>query len=837
MINVSNACRDKIRANSKVIGIGNIDFANSEHLELSGADFMANTIGYSQASSSTSSFDIGAAIIGKMSFSLNNYNGKFNSYDFTGSQITSWIGVPLESTTELIKKGVFNIQQPDSYGTTIALTAYDNMSKFQKPYSGVNTSYPATLQVIVADICLHCDVQIATPHFDNYTYSIPTRPDDKSMSCLDMIAYVAQIAGCFAVCDTNGRLVFKWYDMGALNSVSLDGGAFDSANPYASGDNADGGNFTDYSSGDNYDGGGFDDEYFTLYAYSGLTVTTDDVLITGIKAIANDDDSEHLYGNSGYVLELSGNPLITSANAASIVEYLGMKIIGMRFRPFSAQAQSDPTIEPGDVCYVFDKSGNIYRAPATSINYKIGSRTSLACNAETPARNKAAYYSQLAKTTTRIKRSTQKELSNYDKQVQAMNQLATNAMGFYTTYEDMSDGSKITYMHDKPTIAESQIVYKETIDGFFLSQDGGKTYVYGHDSNGNTIVNVLSAIGIVCDWIKGGTLTLGGDNNIDGSCVIYDSDSKEVARLDKNGLVTNSAHITGGKIAINTSNEKDNIIIIRSGNFVSYYTPGGITFETLGGYVNLSWYGLFFSDTSCYYIGYKMGIGNVEITKTQLKISDSVSIAATSSEINGWKISPGTLEDKNGYYIFSNVAGWIKKKLNATGGIVVTGGITVSSGNIMASYSTIYAGSLSVSGTKARIATTKNYAERSLYCYEMPKPYFGDIGEAILDSSGMCYVSIDDIFYETVNTSCKYQVFLQKYGKGDLWIKERTPTYFVVEGTPNLSFAWELKARQAGFEFERLDKYEKSENEESIDYELEAINYVTNYYKELESYV
>lgn len=827
MINVSNACRAKIRANSKVIGIGNIDFADSVHLELSGADFMANTIGYSQASSSTSSFDIGAAIIGKMSFSLNNYNGKFNSYDFAGSTITSWIGVPLDSTTELIKKGVFNIQQPDSYGTTIALTAYDNMSKFQKPYSEVSTSYPTTLQMIVTDICLHCDVQLATPHFDNYTYSIPTRPDDKSMSCLDMIAYVAQIAGCFAMCDTNGRLVYKWYDMGALNSVSLDGGVFDSANPYATGDNADGGNFTDYSSGDNYDGGGFDDEYFTLYAYTGLKVVTDDVVITGIKAIANDDDSEHLYGNTGYVLELSGNPLITSANAASIAEYLGLKIIGMRFRPFSAQAQSDPTIEPGDICIIFDNKSNAYRAPVTSVNYNVGNRTSLACNAETPARNQATGFSQLSKTITQIKQSNKRELSNYDKQVKAMNQLANNAMGFYTTYEDMPDGSVITYMHDKPTVAESLIVWKETVDGFFLSQDGGETYIYGRDSSGNEIVNVLSAVGIICDWIKGGTLTLGGQSNISGSCVIYDADGNEIGRLDESGITTNSANITGGKIAIITDDRSQSQIILRYQDedtgideYCQVATDGIALMKSNSGsdyktsflfpdHMMMNGFELYSGQGNDDHIKFGSYFGIDRFGKISIK--NVLPSPYPSSSLSSSKLEIGTtyLEQGN-FYLNSNAS------INSSG----------------------YAqfGSLKVWGTKERIATTDNYGVRSLYCYEMPKPYFGDIGEAILDDAGICYVQIDDIFYETVNTSCNYQVFLQKQGKGDLWIKERTPTHFVVEGTPNLSFAWEIKARQAGFEYERLDKFEKPNiggEEDVINYENEAINYVTNFYKEL----
>lgn len=70
------------------------------------------------------------------------------------------------------------------------------------------------------------------------------------------------------------------------------------------------------------------------------------------------------------------------------------------------------------------------------------------------------------------------------------------------------------------------------------------------------MVNILYAIGIVADWIRGGTLTLGGDNNIDGSCVIYDANKNEIGRFDKDGIVTNSANITGGYINIYTDDQK-----------------------------------------------------------------------------------------------------------------------------------------------------------------------------------------------------------------------------------------------------------------------------------------
>lgn len=152
----------------------------------------------------------------------------------------------------------------------------------------------------------------------------------------------------------------------------------------------------------------------------------------------------------------------------------------------------------------------------------------------------------------------------------------------------------------------------------------------------------------------------------------------------------------------------------------------------------------------------------------------------------------------------------------------------------------IYGGSLYVSegfscgGTKNRIVDTENYDIRSQYCYETATPYFGDIGTAQTDDTGKCYIDIDDIFSETVNTGVEYQVFLQKEGKGDLWVEEKTNSYFVVKGTENLKFSWEIKAIQRDYEFERLEKFDNSEKEEVIDYEKEYMEEISDLIKEQE---
>ena len=138
---------------------------------------------------------------------------------------------------------------------------------------------------------------------------------------------------------------------------------------------------------------------------------------------------------------------------------------------------------------------------------------------------------------------------------------------------------------------------------------------------------------------------------------------------------------------------------------------------------------------------------------------------------------------------------------------------------------------LKVHGTKSRIVKTREYSTRALYCYEMPSPMFGDIGEAVTDESGVCYIYLDDIFTETINTGIEYQIFLQKEGKGDLWVDSKGPAYFVVKGTPGLKFSWEMKAKQRDYEYERLEDAEITENFTNI------INYEEQGQKLFEEYL
>lgn len=136
--------------------------------------------------------------------------------------------------------------------------------------------------------------------------------------------------------------------------------------------------------------------------------------------------------------------------------------------------------------------------------------------------------------------------------------------------------------------------------------------------------------------------------------------------------------------------------------------------------------------------------------------------------------------------------------------VTIKNGLTVEAGGISTDELDV-SGGLTVSGSKSRIVETDD-GTLSLHAYETPTPYFGDIGTGTLNEDGIDTVPIDYLFSNTINTNVEYAVFLQKEGQGDLWVDEKDPLFFVVKGTPNLKYSWELKAVQREYECVNLEE-------------------------------
>ena len=524
MLEASTEFKTKIIKNSKTILKADLHFANGETVPLVGNDFIFSSAKFSDAVASDNVFSVGAAIINKFTITLNNLYDKFSKYDFTGATITPFVGVILDNgEIEWIAKGVYGVEQPKSYDATITLDCLDNMRLLEKNYKDIPTHYPATLGDIVRDIVKYCRVTLITNTFTHDDYVVNTRPDDDGLSCIDVLSAAMQISVNYARFNNKGELELKWYNTKVFeNEDWLDGGVYDNATPYATGDKADGGTF-EYTDGDNINGGKFDEnKYVHLYALSQIGVSTDDVIITGLRVKACDAETGNgedkkgetvLVGKEGYVIEFSNNPLIEFSRASEVAKNAAPKLLGMRFRLFDVSSIPNPLIEAGDAVLISDRKQNSYKSYITRLNYQIGSYTTVSCGGETPSRNNAHTYSEITKNFVQMRKKIRQEQTERELAVKQLNENIENSSGMYTTTETQSDGSTITYLHNKPTVADSKIVWKLTADAFALSNDGGNHYNYAIDASGNAILNKIYAVGLNADFIKTGSFTVKDKDN------------------------------------------------------------------------------------------------------------------------------------------------------------------------------------------------------------------------------------------------------------------------------------------------------------------------------------
>lgn len=524
--------------------------ASGEKVPISDSKLWANGFEVNDSTSSSSTFTIGALIVGKLKIKLNNIYEDYSKYDFDKASVTAYVSKSFsDGATEKLKIGEYRVSETSYDGSLITLTCLDNINNFNREYDS-NLSYPTTAYEVVRDACIKCDVPFTMARFDNSDYVINEIPsDNQKLTYGQVIAYILQLSGLWGKCGHDGELFIGWYDMSQFGSQNYNGGTFSTTTtPYSDGDNVDGGNFTDYSSGDSVDGGTFTEarNYHNVYTQKDLNVATDDVVITGVKVIVTSKedktkDVNALAGKEGYVVSISDNPLISADKAQTVANYIFKKIGGMRFRPLDATLLSNPLIESGDVALVTDRKQNTYSCFISNRTFTVGSGTKISCDAENASRNSADKFSNETKAIVQARKVAQTQLSTYDKQMQLLTRLMSQSLGLFKTEQKQEDGSIIYIMHNKADLNSSNIQWKMTANGMAVSNDYGKTWKAGIDKDGNAIFNIMSAIGINFDWAHGGTLTLGGENNVSGVQYVKDAKGKTLVTLDNRGLTLDSS--------------------------------------------------------------------------------------------------------------------------------------------------------------------------------------------------------------------------------------------------------------------------------------------------------
>lgn len=977
MINVSTQLKKESLTNRNYYVTANVTLSNGATLKLDKKDFYLS--GNSLVDSADSGdFPVGVAIEKTASLSLVNDDGRFDGYNFNAARFVIFLNVQLSDRIETIKRGTYIVSKKPATASEISLSLLDKMHNADKAYDS-NLSFPCTVKELLSECCQQCEIALGDAVFPNADFQIQKAPSNATYRTV--IGMCAGIAGGNARIDENDLLRIITFDKTFTNTTIYDGGTVKN---WTNGDDLDGGTLNPWTTGTVVDGGTLsNNDYHALFSIQNLQYDVDDVIVTGVKYI--EDETEYMSGQDGYVITIDNQLL--SGNAQAGVEAIGNQLISLRMRPFSCDGIANGYATFGDPVEFIDTKNRVFRSFATNVEFVFGGSTSWNCSAKSAEEDASEFIGDQQAAVEQSKKDIEKKLSAYDVKLKQMNELAANTLGFFYTEGVQEDGSVITYRHDKPTLADSKVIYKTGVAGFFLSVDGGQTWKAGFDSNGDAVLNILYAIGIQSEWINTrgftakdnngnttlridadtGAVTLEVENftlksrtieqiakdvvdgtvqsNVtipnyygaytptlqnypasewkseeykkhDGSIFMNFStsqvymfsgtdgawqelDAKKIVNFERvfNALTDNGKqegiYMQNGHLYINASYIKSGQIsadLINLKN-INVTNSSGVSTFAIDNYGNVTLrpntFALTNGDTIYSVAEDKAStalsnanrytdnaLSNLDIGK--MSKQEIINVLSDNSSNKGLYLSNGNVYMNADYINTGELAGWKVgiKKLSASGtygevtldastgeiysetntGVYVPGygtlygtrirGINLYTGDVHASSASIGAsvsadsvstskkvkagthveasghfystgtgtdladasirGKLKVNGTKSRSVSTVDYDEQLFYCYEMPTPFFGDIGESVISDDGTCMIDIDDIFQESANVGIKYYVFLQREGEGDCWVAEKEQNYFVVKGTPGLKFSFEIKARQIEYEHMRF---------------------------------
>lgn len=511
--------------NRNYLKYADFTFTDGSTLSITDKDLWSNGFKFEDAVSQSGSFDIGAAIVNKLTLQINNFSGKYTDYIWDGARVVCYIGLELSTGIEKIRICTMTVTDAPYQSTAIiSLTCEDSMRLFDRDYSESKLSYPATRLQIIQDACEVCGVTLQSTRFDNDDLIIQNRPDDSSITFRQVIAWVAQMGCQWAKCDEYGRLCFGWYEREVPDNF------YDLVETP----------WKDVEGNDILDTTG--EQIITIMQTGITTIQTNgftpwlyDLEITGIKVteyVENSSQNEaktYQSGKSGYVIEISDNKLIQEGTGEAICKIISDRCVGMKFRPFSTGALTNIAWEAGDTIAISDRNGKQYKSYLTSVTFNPGAFEQLECSAKSASRNKQKQYTLNQQVQAENKKNLKDERTAREKALEELSQRLAESSGTYTTVETQPDGSKIYYLHNKPQLSDSDIIWKMTAEAWAVSTDGGQHWNGGMTVDGDVIARILTATGVNADWINTGT----------------------IKAIDKDGNITFLVDVTTGRVVIN----------------------------------------------------------------------------------------------------------------------------------------------------------------------------------------------------------------------------------------------------------------------------------------------
>lgn len=487
MISVSDEFKQALEKDDCFFAVTcTITLQNGTTLDIDDSKIWSDGFVIDEATSNSGSFDVGAAIIQKLTLRLNNIYGELEEYDFSKAKVSN-VKISLElpsGKTESIQKGIYTVDEASHDGDAIVLECLDNMHKTDASYQKSQLIYPATLLQIVQDICTCCDLTLAADSidFENCNYTIEEKPSVDA-TFRDVLIWVGQISGHYWRCNNYGQLTARWYSETELEEEE-------------------------------------NVHVFKENTVADIDPDTDDVVITNVRIITENENSEEVTyqaGADGYTIEVSDNALITEKNGSEIAQMLGLRVIGLRFRPLTLEVKANPRIEAGDGAVIYDGEKK-YKTFLTNCTFSADGNTQLKNEAESAIRNSADNFSRGTQAYQNLRKQLQKNRSEFSKALEDLAEQINKSKGLYPITVKQEDGSSILYFCDTPDLKDAEAVIKLSAAGWAMSSDGGKTWNSGALVDGEMIAKLLRAKGISADWINTGALRV---LNTDGKEVLY----------------------------------------------------------------------------------------------------------------------------------------------------------------------------------------------------------------------------------------------------------------------------------------------------------------------------
>lgn len=541
--------------NRNYLKYADFTFTDGSTLSITDKDLWSNGFNFEDAVSQSGSFDIGAAIVNKLTLQINNFSGKYTDYIWDGARVVCYIGLELSTGIEKIRICTMTVTDAPYQSTAIiSLTCEDSMRLFDRDYSESKLTYPATRLQIIQDACEVCGVTLQSTRFDNDDFVIQNRPDDSSITFRQVIAWVAQMGCQWAKCDEYGRLCFGWYEREVPDNF------YDLVETP----------WKDVEGNDILDTTGEQiitimQTGITAIQTNGFTPWLYDLEITGIKVteyVENSSKNEaktYQSGKSGYVIEISDNKLIQEGTGEAICKIISDRCVGMKFRPFSTGALTNIAWEAGDTIAISDRNGKQYKSYLTSVTLNPGAFEQLECSAKSASRNKQKQYSLNQQIQAENNKNLRDERTAREKALEELSQRLAESSGTYTTVETQPDGSNIYYLHNKPQLSDSDIIWKMTAEAWAVSTDGGQHWNGGMTVDGDVIARILTATGVNADWINTGTIkAIDKDGNttflvdVTTGRVIINADSVQIKGKDVNAIAKEKAETEVNNFISNT---------------------------------------------------------------------------------------------------------------------------------------------------------------------------------------------------------------------------------------------------------------------------------------------